>query len=230
MKAALIILGGTLVLWALQAILIVKIFGMPANAAEFGNMFGFVSSFVSGIAFFIVAYTLKLQYDEIRIFRTQSFEERFFKLIDLFNSKSNGIKIEGSIGRDGFKLLRDDFLLRSGFGDTDYVERNSSDLIKHYKTLWRIHKNELDSYFKNLELVFQILTSKKGISDKTFDLYADILRAQFSEHEMDILTCHCKFLYDQDRASEFPKLMKRMKLFCSCKDHSCVGSVYIGIR
>ena len=122
-KRPFVILGIILIIlciWALQAILIIMYFGKPDHAGVFGDMFGFINSFVSGIAFCIIAYTLKLHHEETRILRdqlrlhhgetrilhVQSFEERFFKLIDLFNSKVNSTEIDTKI-----RKLRDNQLL-----------------------------------------------------------------------------------------------------------------------
>ena len=154
---------------------------------------------------FIQRSQLKLQHEELietqNIFRSQSFENTFFNMINLHNQIVQSISYVDTgtdrihsvefKGRDYFEFATNDLI--SHFHD---VEGNIKleEIIQEYKSFYEKHQAYIGHYFRNLYHIVKLVhdnTSLEKYDDKM--QYMRIIRAQLSSYELVLLLYNVLF-------------------------------------
>lgn len=185
-----------------------------ADANSFGDLYGALNTLFSGFAFLGVIVSIMIQSEELNDTRReiakqtvqfssqtdamykQSFENTFFQLLGLNNEivksatvnisvndkNGNGIRLSGE-GREVFKEYRDYFSIFKEqhyyvpIGDTYEIFHNEvDDVLGHY----------FRSIYQALKLIDGALLD--NVQKKE---YANMLRAQLSKHELEMLFYNC---------------------------------------
>ncbi|HQY44224.1 MAG TPA: putative phage abortive infection protein [Paracoccaceae bacterium] len=180
----------------------------------FGDMFGFSNALFSGLAFAGIFYAFWLQRSEIRISKDElertkiliekqqeqinrqiedgkilSFEQSFFKQIELLNTIISGIESHSynqAIGIDRRTIGRDviSFL----------VIRLTENLRPDYEGFYERNGNKIGHYYRVMYNILSFI-DRSCPSDKPF--YSRIVRAQLSNSEVQILFHNCLSKYGE---------------------------------
>jgi hypothetical protein len=171
-----------------------------------GDSFGAVNALFSGFAFLAFVITIYLQFTELRQSKIdrdiQSFEDKFFQLIRVYNDILDGIEKPQRVGGSTGAILiikgRRRFVdLYNAFNKAYEAEVNKNqgdtplvNIQRAHDDLFERNQHELGHYFRNLyHIVVFIHTSKF-----TYDIrksYIKLLRAQLSSHELLLLFYNC---------------------------------------
>lgn len=187
------------------------------DRGSFGDQFGAVNAAFSGLAFCGVVYAVFLQRHEIRIAREeirqtkkildkqqdqlelqnletrkQAFENTFFQLLRLFTDITSQIDLRAgdriTKGKDVFPV----FFARIKAKYSDLQDRvrtgklpNGADTPKAaYENFYKDHNSELGHYFRTIYNIVKFIDGS-DVKDKKF--YSNILRAQLSDAEINLL-------------------------------------------
>lgn len=200
-------------------------------AGQFGDMFGAVNALFSGLAFSGVCYAILLQRNEIRISRKeieytksildeqkihlekqnqsinkQSFEDTFFKMLNLMTEITASIQMDNSPYRSEHVLFGKDAigeLIRVIKSHSSITEDN---VMRNYEAQYLQNQNRIGHYFRILYNIFSFIDSS-DIENKKF--YAKILRAQLSNAEVALLFFNCL----TDRGRNFKVFVEKYGLF-----------------
>ena len=206
-----------LALWILTLSIIPNIdyFKNWTERGTFGDMFGSINALFSGLAFAGVIIAILLQKQELTLqrkeleqtreelkgqkeqlalqnetFKLQQFENTFFNMLKLHNdiveNLSWGERNDAVNGRRCFRKYYSSLRAKiQGAG-------NLTDVDERYKVAYSSFYNEFKAkiahYFRNLYYLLKFV-NKYCPKDKIF--YADIVRAQLSSYEIDLLFYHC---------------------------------------
>ncbi len=186
------------------------------NATErgtYGDMFGAVNSIFSGFAFVGIVYAIYLQRKEIELaklelsetkkildeqsknidaqnneFRRQSFDNKFFQLLDLLQSVVQNMALPTNPGNPRTEYKGKDFFLeyyRNFYSHKSHREsRGIVDVLVNYDSLYQTQRSDLGHYFRVLYNLFKFV-DQSDIEEKRF--YTNIIRAQLSDYEIVIL-------------------------------------------
>jgi len=179
------------------------------NKGTFGDIFSAVSALFSGLAFVAVVITLYLQSKSIisskKDLEKQSFENKFFQLLNIQNQILNGIekpqKIDGNDvflkGKLVFKILYEELI---NSYKSKSVNSNKNEILKKiqntYKVFFKNYQSEFGHYFRHLYHIVKFI-NESTISDKQF--YSNLLRAQLSSPELLLLFYNCLSEYGNER-------------------------------
>ncbi|NEU62840.1 putative phage abortive infection protein [Paenibacillus sp. ALJ109b] len=198
------ILLGFLVIWCLSGVIIYYAFSDWSDRGTFGDMFGAINALFSAFAFgglvytlFIQRYELSLQRKELEMQRLevarngdqleqqknvmiqQSFENTFFKMIELHHNLIASMNDKPYEGRRAIEKLREflyDELKRANH------KRDLNKTIEDFLSLKGRHiKHYLNNYYCILELIEQHgLNTEEDLRDSN---YTRIALSQLSEDE-----------------------------------------------
>lgn len=182
------------------------------NRGVFGDMFGASNSLFSGMALAGVIYAILLQRNEMSIARRelhytksifdeqsrqlttqnsatrkQNFESTFFQLLRMFTDLTESLDVgrpPDAIhrGKDVFVYLHNRFeraergLQREGVAAPSFLQV--------YGRIYSEHENDLGHYFRSLYTILKFIDQTKVENQK---FYANVLRAQLSNAELEVL-------------------------------------------
>lgn len=185
------------------------------KSGVFGDSFGLLTSFFSGLAFAGLIITMLMQKEELELqrkelsltreelvaqrqeltnqnntMRQQRFENTFFQMLSLHNEIVRSVEIgSGSkqlTGRSAFELLRSDFITN---GDGKYLKDAGIDRINEiYLKFHQKNQHRIGHYFRNLYTIIKFVDESDVESKK---LYTNIVRAQLSSYELFFLFYNC---------------------------------------
>jgi len=172
---------------------------------------------------FIQRSQLKLQHDELtetqNIFRSQSFENTFFNMINLHNQIVQSINYVdtktdpgGSIeynGRDYFEFATNELI--SDFPDVNQIKLEK--LIYGYGCYYEKHQAHVGHYFRNLYHIVKLVhdnTDLKEYEDKM--KYMRIIRAQLSSYELVLLLYNALCSAEHWKESNFLNYINKYEL------------------
>lgn len=186
----------------------------------FGDMFGSINSLFSGFAFAGIIYAILLQRIEIKIQREdlkltrdelagqrrefekqnktlkrQRFENTFFQMLslhnDIVNSMSSGTGEDEIKGRSLLKSVATRLIHSvSHVGTTKVSEWDFNQVNTGYNHFYEKSRSHLGIFFRNLYRIFKFVDeSDLAEADKRF--YTNIIRAQFSDQELQLLFYNC---------------------------------------
>ena len=169
------------------------------NPGDFGEMFGAVNSLFAGLAFALLIATLHSQREELdlqrqelteqrEIFMRQQFEDTFFQLVALHDKVTDNLELHPGTsdyrrGRACFPELLQ--RLRDAYERSDAPEADDEQrLITAYAAFYRDVEYMLGPYFRVMYNVLRYVDESR-MADKK--IYANLVRAQFSSHELALL-------------------------------------------
>ncbi len=211
--------------------------GDVSKAGVFGDSFGVLTSWFSGLAFAGIIFTIFLQKEELKLQREelkstrevlqsqvketkhQSFENTFFQMLRLHNDIVNSIDIrsEGAVtvsGRDCFEQ----FFGRLGRayrirGQLVYIAKHGefsseADRIESaYLSFWTDNQQDLGHYFRYLYTIFKFIHNSE-VDNKKF--YSNIIRSLLSDNELLVIFYNC---LSQFGIEKFKPLVEEFELF-----------------
>lgn len=176
------------------------------DKGNIGDSFGAVNTLFSGFAFLAVVITIYLQFTELRQSKIdrdiQSFEDKFFQLIRVYNDILDGIETPQRIGGSTGTILlikgRRRFIgLYDEFNKAYIVASNENkgdsplaNIQRAYDAVFERNQHELGHYFRNLYHIVIFIHESKFSYD-TRKSYIKLLRAQLSSHELLLLFYNC---------------------------------------
>jgi len=206
---SLVIIATLIITWVMIVIYIPE----WENRGHFGSAFGAVGALFSGLAFGLLIYTVLLQSQELRLqreelkltreelegqknqlekhteaFYLQSFENKFFQLLQIHNSIVNSTSIfTGSMKRTGRECFE---ILRKGIISEITNAPPSEGVIRK---IWERHffkdnQSILGHYFRNLYNIIKFIENS-DVNNKKF--YTNIVRAQLSNGELILIFFNC---------------------------------------
>ena len=218
---------------ALIGIVIVFIFNLLFNReglGAWGDFFGGVlNPILTFLTFMGLLITIVLQQKELKEARNefarqsealekqqyemtvQSFDNKFFQMLELFNFVKINVKSEFDFKKQREKL--ESFILET-------IEQNQQNIDKNYYSFFESNfvrfNNEYDTTFKYYFLnLFQLL---KYINDNAADSleeakeYSNIIRAQLSKDELVLLLCNCIGV-QKFTTNDYQKLVEKFEFF-----------------
>lgn len=188
-------IAGVLLLWVLLG----WFASIQAKPGDFGDSFGASNALFAGLAFAILIATLHSQREELalqrqelaeqrQIFLRQQFEDTFFQLVALHDKVTDNLELRPGTadyrrGRACFPELLQrlaDAYHRSDIPDADDEQR----LITAYVAFYREVEYMLGPYFRVMYNVLRYVDESR-MTDKK--VYANLVRAQLSSHELALL-------------------------------------------
>ncbi|MBL0662786.1 putative phage abortive infection protein [Aeromonas caviae] len=189
-----------------------------AQAGVFGDSFGIITSLFSGLAFAGMIITILLQKDELAlqreelkatreelseqkiIFKTQNFNDSFFRLLDYHKQNladltiKNKEKNEVLKGIDGLAYLLDKLKYNyASFGFQNYQTSNDELKFEMQYALYVEVSNTLinqSRYIETIVSIFNVIYSQlDNEQDKNF--YLDLLASQLTIHELKYMFYRC---------------------------------------
>jgi Putative phage abortive infection protein len=182
------------------------------NRGLFGDMFGASNSLFSGMALAGVIYAILLQRNEMSIARRelhytksifdeqslqlsaqnkstqkQNFESTFFQLLRMFTDLTEHLDVgippdQVYRGKDVFVLLQQKMaralktIRQEGTAEPTFLQV--------YSRVYYAHENDLGHYFRSLYTILKFVEQSDAENKK---FYANILRAQLSNSELELL-------------------------------------------
>ena len=188
-------IAGVLVLWVLLG----WFASTQSRPGDFGDMFGASNALFAGLAFAILIATLHSQREELalqrqelaesrQIFIRQQFEDTFFQLVALHDKVTDNLELRPGAadyrrGRACFpELLQrlNDTYQRSDIPETDDERRLITACVAFYRDV----EYMLGPYFRVMYNVLRYVDESR-MADKK--IYANLVRAQLSSHELALL-------------------------------------------
>ena len=201
----------------------------------FGDSFGIITSWFSGLAFAGIIITIVMQKDELALTRNvlteqkdemaaqnttmllQRFENTFFHLLSLHHSTLNSISGEYygnvSTGTDVFNYWHSR-LCDDVHYDVDESSEDIEEMVTCFTAFYQDEERFLKPYLNNFTNLIKFVKNK-GIEDK--DFYNTLILSQLSKHELVILVYCCisrktdkyliHFLKETSKFQPFPRDM-----------------------
>ncbi|MCK5535690.1 MAG: putative phage abortive infection protein [Bacteroidales bacterium] len=210
------------IVWVVfSAFVLVFINGLPFftvnNVGAYGDSFNILTSLFTGLAFAGVIVSIVFQTQELKDAReefagqkdalvTQGFDNKFFQLLDLFNT----IRFEYSkLSTGAYEATK----LSSLHLETHKVVNGSASLEEfiHKFTDVNIENTNFKYYFINMYQILKYI-DKQNFDDKNAKFYTNIIRAQLSSSELMILFYYVYFI-SKTHGDNFKKLVERYSLF-----------------
>lgn len=173
---------------------------------------------------FIQRSQLKLQHQELtetqNIFRSQSFENTFFNMINLHNQIVQSISymdtesrpresIEYN-GRDYFKFATNDLI--SQFYNMEKIPE-LNDIVKEYKVFYEKYQAHIGHYFRNFYHIVELIHDNKDLETYADKMkYIRIIRAQLSSYELVLLLYYALFNLEYEKDGSFLNYINEYEL------------------
>ncbi len=183
---------------------------------QFGDYLGgILNPLFSLTALFAVLYTIKLQSKELHesteqlkasaeafkiqndVMIRQQFENTFFQMLGLFNNttetlETNKINNETIKGRNCFIRLSP-FMWDKLKNE---IPNEKSHLSNEYRDFYKYQAYLLDRYYHSINAVV-CFVDKSNLSEVDKQFYCNMVRSQFSGHELAFLFYHCLCMDDE---------------------------------
>jgi hypothetical protein len=174
------------------------------NSGQFGDSFGFLSSFMAAAAAFAAWAAYRLQHEEIAHLRAsdvasreleekRDFEQTFFNLLELFRDVVKEIDVTNSRrgitcqGRDALAFILEEIDRASKMEVAHHPENaDANSFMRYYNT----HRDDLAHYFR---LFYHIV---KYVDESTVErkkIYIRLIRATLSNAEMSLIALDCMY-------------------------------------
>ncbi len=203
--------------------------GSPSRWGQFGDYIGGVlNPGFSLLALAALLYTIHLQSRELRnstlefknsirvlteqseSLKLQNFERTFFEMVRLHHDIIRDMDLESKEGkrvqgRDCFRWLFGNF--KEAYKEVAETERTPGHLIDQaYARFGERRRQEVDHYFRNFHAILKFVDESAA---QTPERYVDILRAQMSSREINLLfyTALCSY------NSELKQLLETHSMF-----------------
>ncbi|APA93459.1 MULTISPECIES: putative phage abortive infection protein [Myroides] len=162
------------------------------SSAKSGDFIGgFVGAIFTIVGIVLLYETLSLQRQEFiesrNVFERQQFENKFFSLLDVYQSITNSMHYDiphsSQIykGKEFFQKHKED--LYNKFQPTNSFYKNRKIAIDLYTIFYIVNKESIAHYYRTLYRIFKLI-SESNFNDKEKSSYAKIVRAQLSESEL----------------------------------------------
>jgi hypothetical protein len=187
--------AGVLLVWGLLA----WFASVQSKPGDFGDSFGVSSSLFSGLAFAILIATLHSQREELalqrqelaetrEVFTREQFESTFFQLVAMLEKVTNSMELRAGPGdfrrgRACFSELLARLVETYEHGDVPEADEERR-VIAVYAAFYREVEYMLGPYFRVLYNVLRYV-DESTVADKK--IYANLVRAQLSSHELALL-------------------------------------------
>jgi len=186
------------------------------KAGVFGDSFGMLTSFFSGLAFSGMIMTLLMQQEELKLQReelsytrneikgqkealekqqkemeAQNFDNKFFQMLSLLTKVKNDLELDMNRGQKVFNLLKIEII--KNCASKIVIDRNSYitvDSLDKFQNQFKSFNNKYDEnfkyYFLNLYQIFNYI-DKNSDNEYSLQEYSNIIRAQLSKNELILL-------------------------------------------
>jgi hypothetical protein len=172
-----------------------------SNSGQFGDSFGFLSTFMAAAAAFAAWAAYRLQHQEIEQLRAsevasrqlaekRDFEQTFFNLLELFRGVVKEIDV---LGDDGSQLYGRDAMAHLLYEAecASALDTGSPDADERaFTALYRSHREDLAHYFR---LFYHIVKFIKESSVQPKKIYVRLVRATLSNSEMVLIALDCMY-------------------------------------
>lgn len=140
----------------------------------------------------------------------QIFEGTFFQMLKLHNDIISALQEpnEEVNGRACFKAILDDLKFGTGLHRGDIVDISTFDA--EYEGFYQKHEPTLAHYFRLLYTLIKLVKASQ-IPDKRF--YTNIVRAQLSSHELELLFFNCLSVYGREKFKPLIEEFAMLKTF-----------------
>lgn len=189
------------------------------RSGTFGDAFGTLNAFFSGLAFSGVLITILLQRRDLvenhEQNAKQQAESQFYNMLNLQQQVIQGFDLHKPVpnaqhtiqGRDCFrdwgrKLITRHFELGVIYGDVYSLER----ALEAYQKILKAHQGDLGLYFRSLYSVFRFIENNKYVDKKHFGL---VVRSLLSDYELVFLFYNCLSV----KGERFKRFAKSYALF-----------------
>jgi hypothetical protein len=166
---------------------------------------------------------LKVQNQSIRV---QRFENTFFKMLEFFSSCRDGVchvgRISGpTVGREAiariYQSFTEGYLTRYEYSSSGssipFFKDECKDIAginSEYKKFYAKELgNELGQYFRILYNILKFIDAAEYVEDKF--IYTNLLRAQLSRYELNLLFYNCISEYGKDKMEPFIRKYSLLK-------------------
>ncbi|MEB8055765.1 putative phage abortive infection protein [Pseudomonas fulva] len=168
------------------------------RSGTFGDAFGVLNAFFSGLAFFGLITTLLLQRKDIADSQVDSMrqqaESQFYNMLSLQQSVVYDIDLQrtNSGGNQVVTKGRDCFKVWSNRLQNEYDSATSTDesdkIREGYRELWDRHRGDLSIYFRSLYTLFRFISESRYINKKVL---GSVARSLISDYELVVLFYNC---------------------------------------
>jgi len=140
----------------------------------------------------------------------QVFEGTFFQMLRLHNDIISALNLPGEDvqGRACFEVIFKDLVYGTGVHRGDIA--NFSDFDTQYEMFYQKHEPVLAHYFRLLYTLIKLVKASQ-IQNKRF--YTNIVRAQLSSHELELLFFNCLSSYGRDKFKPMVEEFAMLKTF-----------------
>lgn len=183
---------------------------------QFGDYLGgILNPLFSLTALFALLHTIKLQTKELHesteqlkasaeafkiqndVMMRQQFENKFFQMLGLFNNtietlETNAINNETIKGRNCFIRLGSFMMDKLN----DAIPNEKSHLSNEYRDFYKYQAYLLDRYYSSINVVI-CFVDESNLSEADKQFYCNMVRSQFSGHELAFLFYHCLCMDDE---------------------------------
>jgi len=198
------------------------------SLGTFGDSFGALNTLFSGLAFAGIAYSIKIQREELQQAKEQNeqqkkdsdrqkFESIFFQLLQLYTTQVQNLTYRSCTGRPCFSFIQRElfkwFFDQDSYKYQDGKRLNEADgdrLIRAYETFFN-EKIEgiLGHYFRNFCNIVKFIDETKTLTSNDKKFFVGILNAQLDSHEIMLLFFNG---LSKHGAEEFKRLIERYAL------------------
>ncbi|MBV4488138.1 putative phage abortive infection protein [Pseudomonas khorasanensis] len=186
---------------------------LPAAVREgtFGDSFGTLNAFFSGLAFSGVLLTLFWQRKDLsetqRQIKSQQVESQFYNMLTLQHNVVQGFDLKRNgrvtmVGRDCFKTWVKQ--LRESYSNSGASHQTR--MVIAYEAMWSRHQGDLSLYFRSLYSVFRFASESEHRESKKFGVVA---RSFLSDFELVVLFYNCL----SERGCKFKKYVDEFAIF-----------------
>lgn len=125
---------------------------------------------------------------QTELISSQAFDTTFFQLLNLHHQLVNGLELRDSASKETIARGRDTFVKLYKYLSSQRINMvgldGSLEIEKLYEQFYESHGHKIGHYFRNLYRIFKILHESNSPKEH---LYASVLRAQLSNHELLLL-------------------------------------------
>nr|WP_256261551.1 putative phage abortive infection protein [Pseudomonas gingeri] len=189
------------------------------RSGTFGDAFGTLNAFFSGLAFSGVLITILLQRRDLVESQEQNAkqqaESQFYNILSLQQQVIQGFDLHKSVpnsqhtiqGRDCFRDWGGKLITRHSELDEKYSGEFSSErALEAYQKILKSHQGDLGLYFRSLYSVFRFVENNKYVDKKNFGL---VVRSLLSDYELVFLFYNCLSV----KGEKFKRFAKTYALF-----------------
>ncbi|GFD87120.1 hypothetical protein KUL150_31790 [Alteromonas sp. KUL150] len=177
-----------------------------ANAALLGDSFGIVNSLFSGLAFAGLIVTILIQREELKetreIFKSQKFEDAFYRLLDVYNRNLNDITIKSDkktlagVAGLSFQLNK---LQESMQCYSSFLNQRDEELVYRYELIQNINSilTPQSRYLGTIESILNLVDTGLDSNEESHS-YIMIVSSQLTVHEVKYLFYQCLVLSTEE--------------------------------